>query len=84
MSENKMGKKQFVETILSEVLHIASGNGYIGHEDKNKYWIDRLIFDDEKEIVTIVCENEHTYKVNVGGESHLAIIEDVMKKVMHH
>ena len=74
---SKMSKKQFVESILSETVSIASGRG-------EKGWVDHLEFDEEREIVSIVCRNGHTYMVNCGADSHLAIIEDVMKEVMRH
>ena len=72
-----MNKKQFVETILSETISIASGRGTHG-------WVAGLSFDEEIEVVTIHCKNGYTYEVNVYGDSHLAIIEDVMKEVMRH
>ena len=73
----KMSKKQFVETVLSEAISVASGRGENG-------WVDHLEFDEEREIVTIVCSNGHKYYANVAMDSHLAIIEDVMKEVMRH
>lgn len=72
-----MNKKQFVETILSETISIASGRGEHG-------WVAGLSFDEENEVVTIHCKNGHYYEVNVYADSHLAIIEDVMKEVMRH
>lgn len=72
-----MEKKQFIETILSETISIASGRG-------EKGWVDHLIFDEQTEEVTIVCRNGHKYYVNVFADSHLAIIQDVMKEVMKH
>lgn len=75
---SKMSKKQFVESILSETISVASGRGEKGG------WVDHLEFDENTEIVTIVCRNGHTYMVNCGADSHLAIIEDVMKEVMRH
>lgn len=72
-----MDKKQFIETILSDTISIASGRG-------EKGWVDHLTFNEYIQEVTIVCRNGHTYKVNVFADSHLAIIEDVMKEVMKH
>ena len=77
MENNKMSRKNFVETILSDVISIASGRGSRG-------WVDNLEFDEESEIVIIVCENGHTYHVNVAGDSHSAIIEDVIRVVLRH
>ena len=72
-----MKRKQFIETILSETISIASGRGERG-------WVDHLEFDEQTEEVTIVCRNGHKYYVNVFADSHLAIIQDVMKEVMRH
>lgn len=73
-----MNKKQFVETVLSETISIASGRG------KENGWVSHLLFDEQTQMVTIVCRNGYTYEVNVYADSHLAIIEDVMKEVMRH
>lgn len=73
----KMSKKQFVETLLSETVSVASGRGENG-------WVDHLTFDEEHEVVTIHCSNGYIYNVNVAMDSHLAIIEDVMKEVLRH
>lgn len=72
-----MNKKQFVESLLSETISIASGRGEYG-------WVAGLSFNEETEVVTIHCRNGHFYKVSVFADSHLAIIEDVMKEVMKH
>lgn len=74
---SKMTRKQFIETILSDSISVASGRG-------KKGWVNHLLFNEAEEVVTIVCENGHTYEVNVAADSHLAIIEDVMKEVMRH
>lgn len=74
---NEMSRKEFVETILSETINIASGRGERG-------WVDHLTFDERFEEVTIHCRNGKRYYVNVAADSHLAIIEDVMKEVMRH
>ena len=73
----KMTKKQFVESVLSTTISMASGRG-------EKGWVDRLTFNEETEVVIIHCRNGHMYLVNVAADSHLAIIEDVMKEVMKH
>lgn len=80
----EMSKKQFVESILSATISIASGRGYIGDDEKEKGWVDHLTFDERFEEVTIHCKNGKRYYVNVAADSHLAIIEDVMKEVMRH
>ena len=72
-----ISKKQFVETMLSSTISIASGHG-------DKGWVDRLTFDESSEVLTIHCRNGHCYFVNVACDSHLAIVEDVMKEVMKH
>ena len=72
-----ISKKQFVETMLSSTISIASGRG-------DKGWVDRLTFDESSEVLTIHCRNGHCYFVNVACDSHLAIVEDVMKEVMKH
>lgn len=72
-----ISKKQFVESMLSSTISIASGRG-------DKGWVDRLTFDESSEVLTIHCRNGHCYFVNVACDSHLAIVEDVMKEVMKH
>lgn len=72
-----ISKKQFVETMLSSTISIASGRG-------DKGWVDRLTFDESSEVLTIHCKNGHCYFVNAACDSHLAIVEDVMKEVMKH
>lgn len=68
----KMSKKQFVETVLSETIHEASHN------------FDHLEYDEEREYVIIVCENGTRYDVNVACDSHLAIIQDVIRVALRH
>lgn len=72
-----ISKKQFIESMLSSTISIASGRG-------DKGWVDRLTFDESSEVLTIHCRNGHCYFVNVAADSHLAIVEDVMKEVMKH
>lgn len=72
-----MTKKQFVESVLSTTISVASGRG-------EKGWVDRLTFDEVSEVVTIHCRNGHCYFVNVACDSHLAIVEDIMNEVMKH
>lgn len=73
----KLTKKQFIESILSNTISIASGRG-------EKGWVDRLTFDEKTEVITVHCKNGHCYFVNVACDSHLAIVEDVMKEIMKH
>lgn len=70
--DTTMKPKQFVETIMSETFAVATP------------WLDHLEYDEDNEIVTIVCENGYTYKVNVAMDSNRAIILDVIKEVLRH
>lgn len=67
-----MERKQFVETLLSDTISTATP------------WIDHLEYDENNELVVIVCDNGHKYYANVACDSNKAVIEDVMKEVMRH
>ena len=69
-----MDKKQFVEGTLSDTISEACS------------WVDHLEYEGSRsfEYVIIVCENGHTYKVNVFADSKSAIISDVIKEVSKH
>ena len=67
-----MDKKCFVETMLSDTIVEAT------------VWIDHLEYNEDEEVVTVVCENGCKYRVNVACNSKAAIILDVIKEVLRH
>lgn len=68
-----MEKKTFVKGTFSETISEACS------------WIDHLEYDEgNEEIVTIVCRNGYTYKVNVTADSKTAIVSDVMREINRH
>lgn len=67
-----MERKQFVETLLSDTISTAVS------------WIDHLEYDEDRELVAIVCDNGHGYYANVACDSNRAVVQDVMKEVVRH
>ena len=67
-----MERKQFVETLLSDTISTAVT------------WIDHLEYDEDRELVAIVCDNGHRYYANGACDSNRAVIQDVMKEVVRH
>lgn len=75
----KLTKKQFIESILSNTIVLASGDG-----DNAWSWVDRLVFDEKTEVLTIHCRPRGCYFVNVECTDYMGIVQAVADVVSKH
>ena len=67
-----MEHKDFVENLFNSAVIVAYP------------WVKRLVWDDETEVVTVVCQNGYTYTVNCALDSNSGIMVDVMRVLSSH